>query len=188
MPPLCPTSATGPSLRPSGRSSVSVTRRLLAQMLPMQFGPDTASQVAAERFGPAVERLAEAGGEYRGAAGARGGAAAQQLGHGGCRHYHDQMVGRLRQGGEIRVAGRVENILAARVDQIDRAGKTVAVEIAPGARGPTAGTVADADHHGVTRLGQRRDLFLGCFQIHQMLLLKSAHSRTAIPVFRLPSR
>ncbi len=47
MPPLWPTSATGPSRSVSGRSSVSVTSRLLAQTLPMQFGPETPSPVSA---------------------------------------------------------------------------------------------------------------------------------------------
>jgi hypothetical protein len=47
MPPLCPTSATGPGRTASGRSSVMVTSRLLEQTLPMQFGPETASPVAA---------------------------------------------------------------------------------------------------------------------------------------------
>ena len=47
MPPLWPTSATGPGRTVSGRSSVSVTSRLLEQTLPMQFGPDTARPVSA---------------------------------------------------------------------------------------------------------------------------------------------
>ena len=47
MPPLWPTSAMGPSRSSSGRSSLSVTRRVFAQILPMQLGPDTASPVSA---------------------------------------------------------------------------------------------------------------------------------------------
>ncbi len=47
MPPLWPTSAMGPSRSSSGRSSLSVTKRVLAQILPMQLGPDTASPVSA---------------------------------------------------------------------------------------------------------------------------------------------
>ena len=46
MPPLWPTSA-GPFAQQHGRSSLSVTRRVLAQILPMQLGPETASPVSA---------------------------------------------------------------------------------------------------------------------------------------------
>jgi hypothetical protein len=47
MPPLWPTSAAGPGRTARRRSSVKVTRRLLAQILPMQLGPETASPVSA---------------------------------------------------------------------------------------------------------------------------------------------
>ena len=47
MPPLWPTSATGPGRTVSGRSSVKVTNLLLEQTLPMQLGPETARPVVA---------------------------------------------------------------------------------------------------------------------------------------------
>ena len=114
MPPLWPTSATGPARSRSGRSSVSVTRRLLAQMFPMQFGPETASPVsaitrgefAAELGALGVKAFAEARREHRGAARARGRAAAQHFRHARRRHQDDEVIGRLGQRGEIRIAGR----------------------------------------------------------------------------------
>ena len=161
--------------RVSGRSSVSVTRRLLAQTLPMQLGPETPSPVCAitaassraERGGLGVEAFAEAGGEHGGAARAGRGAALERLDHARGRHQHHHVVGRLGQRLEVRIAGRVPDLGAARIDQVDRSGKLVLIEIAPHARGPASGPVAGADQHGVARRGERLDFFLRTCEVQR---------------------
>ena len=120
------------------------------------FG-DHCGEFTAKRGGLRIERLTEARGEHRGAARAGRGAAAQQFRHGRRRHHDHEMVGRLGQRGEVRIAGRVENFRPPRIDQIDRAGKSVALEIAPRPRRPASRPVAHADHHRIARFGQCRD-------------------------------
>ena len=88
-------------------------------------------ELAAECRGRRVEALAEAGGKHRGAAGARGSAAAQGLDHARRRHQHNKVIGRLRQRLEIGIAGLAPQVRSARIDQVDRSGELVAVEIVP---------------------------------------------------------
>ena len=74
--------------------------------------------------------------------------------------------GGSRQRLEIRDSRACSQIsLAARIDQIDRAGKFVALEIAPYARRPASRPVAGADQHDVARRGERLDLLLGRFEV-----------------------
>ncbi len=177
MPPLWPTSATGPVRTASGRSSVRVTSELLAQTLPMQLGPEHAEagfrddgrKLAAEPCALAVEGFAEAGREHRGAARTRGCPAAQRLRDACGRNQHHQMIGRLRQRLEIRIAGLVPNLVAARIDEMDRARKPVTIEIAPDPRRPAAGAIAGADQHDVARRRERRDLPLRGLEIQTVL-------------------
>jgi len=114
----------------------------------MQFGPDTPSPVCAMT-----------------AASSRPSAASERVDHGGRWHQHDHMVGILRQRMEIGIAGLVPDLTPARIDQIDRAGKFVAVEIVPDARRPAPRPVAGADQDDVARRGERRDLLLGRIEI-----------------------
>jgi hypothetical protein len=140
----------------------------------MQFGPDTprpglrdnGRELASERRRLGIEALTEAGGKDRGAAGAGGGAALERIDDAGRRHQHDHMVGRLRQCLEIGIAGLAPDLAPARIDQIDRPGEFVAVEIVPDARGPAPRPVAGADQNDVARRGERRDLLLGRVEIH----------------------
>ena len=126
---------------------------------------DDGCELTSERRGLAVEAFSEAGGENRGAACAGGGAAPERVDHAGCRHQHDHMVGGLRQRMEIGIAGLVPDLASARIDQIDRTGKFVAVEIVPDARRPASRPVAGADQDDVARRGERRDLLLGRVEI-----------------------
>src|SRR3979411_860654 len=122
MPPLWPPSATGPGCTASGRSSVKVTRRLLAQTLPMQFGPDTPSPVCAitaVSSRPSAAALASKPSpkpaEKTGALRAPAGAALERVDDAGCRHQHDHMVGSLRQRLEIVVTGLLPDLAPARI-------------------------------------------------------------------------
>ena len=173
MPPLCPTSATGPCCSVSGRSSVSVTSLLLAQTLPMQLGPDTprpVSSISADSSRPSAAasvskdspKPAENTVALRAPAAAP---AAQCFDHARCRHQHDQMVGRLGQRLEIRIAGLVPDFRAARIDQMDRPRKFIAVEVAPHPRRPASRTVAGADQDDVARRRERFDFLLRGFEI-----------------------
>ena len=125
---------------------------------------DHRGEFAAERGGLRIEAFAEAGGEHRGAARAGGGAALERLDHACRRHQHHHVVGRFGQRFEIRIAGLAPDLGAPRIDQIDRTGKLVVVEIVPYPRRPAAGSVAGADQNGVARRGERRDFVLGCFE------------------------
>jgi hypothetical protein len=75
------------------------------------------------------------------------------------------MIGRFGQRFEIRIAGPVPNAVAARIDEMDRARKLVAIEIAPDARRPAAGAVAGADQNDVARRREGGDFLLAGFEI-----------------------
>src|SRR5262245_29941575 len=95
------------------------------------------------------------------------------------------MIGRLRQRLEVRIAGLVPDLLAARIDQIDGAGEFVAVEVAPHPRRPASGPVAGADQHCVARRRQCFDLLLGRLKIHQLnssFLIRYQLSRLRVTV------
>ena len=175
MPPLWPTSATGPGRTASGRSSVSVTRRLLAQTLPMQFGPDTASPVSAITAASSRPSAAACASKpspkpAENTVALRAPAAAPRLSvsitpaAGTSTTMWSGVSGSALKSG---VAGLAPDLGSARIDQIDRPGKLVAVEIVPHPRGPAAGPVAGADQNGVARRGERRDLVLGRLEIIQ---------------------
>ena len=68
---------------------------------------DHRGELTAELGAFGVEAFAKTRREHRGAACARGRAAAQQFRHARRRHQHDEVIGRLRQRGEIRIAGLV---------------------------------------------------------------------------------
>jgi len=75
------------------------------------------------------------------------------------------MVGRLRQCLEIGIAGLAPDLAPARIDEIDRPGEFVAVEIVPDARGPAPRPVAGADQNDVARRREGGDFLLAGFEI-----------------------
>ncbi len=121
---------------------------------------DHVGQFAPKFGGILIEGLAETRREDRCAARSRGGAAAQQFRHTRRRHQDDEVVRRLRQRLEVRVASFVENLGPARIDQISGFRKVIAFEIAPHPRRPASRAIARADENGIARFGQRRDLLL----------------------------
>jgi hypothetical protein len=127
-------------------------------------------ELAAERGGLMVEGFAEAGREHGGAARACGRAAAQCFRDRGRRHQHHQVIGRFRQRLEIRIAGFLPDLVPPRIDEMDRARKLVAVEIAPHPRRPAARAVAGADQHDIAWRRERRDLSFRGFEIQSVLL------------------
>jgi hypothetical protein len=127
---------------------------------------DHVGELTSERGAVAIEAFAETGRKDRGAARARGGATLERFDDASRGHQHHQMIGRLRKRAEIAVAGLTPDLGSTRIDEVDRAGKLVAVEVVPHPRGPAARPVAGADQNDITRRGERRHLRLGCVEIH----------------------
>ena len=126
---------------------------------------DHGGELASEYGRFSVEAFAEAGREDRCAARAGGGAAPEGLDDARCRHQHHHVVGGLRQRFEVGIAGRVPDLGPARVDQVDRPRKFIALEIVPDARRPAARTIAGADQDGIAGRGERRNFLLRCIEI-----------------------
>ena len=64
------------------------------------------------------------------------------------------------QFGEAAIAAHVPDLVAARIDRIDRAGKLIAAQVLERAQCPASGRIAGADDDDVARVEQRRDLGL----------------------------
>ncbi len=111
-----------------------------------------------QRAGTWIEGFAEAGGEHGGAACAGPARLDQRIGHESRRDDHHHVVGGLRQLGVGAIAARVPDLVAARIERIDRARKLVAVDVAPHPLRPVARRVAGAQDHHVARIEQRIDL------------------------------
>ncbi len=131
---------------------------------------DHLDKLAAKRGGLGVEAFTEAGRKYRCAARPSGRAALERLDHAGGWHHDHHVIGLFGQGREVRIAGPAPDLGAARIDQVDRSGEPVGVEVLPDLRGPAARAVARANKHGITGRGQCRDFFSGEFEVQQVPL------------------
>ena len=118
---------------------------------------DRFAQLCAAFAALRVAAFAEAGGIDGGAARAGAAAVLQNLDGGFGRREDREMVGRLRQRVELRIAGRAPDIVAVRIDRKDLPGKSEPLEIVVDALRPVAGAVRCADQNDVVRVEQMPD-------------------------------
>ena len=168
MPPLWPTSAMGPSRSSSGRSSLSVTKRVLGADIAHAIGAghrkpglgDHRFKLAAERSGVACcrPRRSLRKTPWRCARRPRRRCATPPARRAPAPARRD---GRAAPAAiEVGITAVAGDFGAARIDQIKRPRKFVLLEIAQDAPRPASRPVVGADQHRVARLGERFDFFL----------------------------
>ena len=113
-----------------------------------------------ERLGGGILGFAKARRHDGGAARSGRCGGAQRVRHLRRRDHHHHMVRRLGQLGEAAIAAHVPDLVAARINRIDRAGKLVAAQVLERAQCPASRRIAGADDDDVARIEQRRDLGL----------------------------